>query len=676
MKKIYFLWLCLVSILFMSGCSNDIKKTDNSDLVEIVDENTNVIVEEEETQPVELVKLYLDVQNNNIDTRDINNISILVDDKECIVVDNEKYYSSLIEVEKGQHIVSFVFNGIESVENEKRIEVSEDMTVEIEVTADENTLNIKNFETINSVADSQIEYSSFVGMNVTEALKKAETLHFVYIEIVSDNEILNPEEWEINGENRSEGEVLDKNARIELTATKVYSNLYFDLDFVENLFFSKYDIDLFVDDHLFQTLKHGKYYTGIEKVHNGKHTIKFCKASDNSVFSTKEIEIQKDSTFKSKLETESNEIKIEEYQFVDSIVGAELLVPNVVGAFLTDAQKSLEQIGFSNVSYQPFGDIWDTSNWIVTTQSVNSNTVTDKNTAILLNCVQAVDFLTQNYLGKSLEEVLNNVDMYGHNVVFKSYLYDSDITSELKALESEERDEWVVKQASVDNKTIIVKMVYRGYVEVPNLKGLEVNEAVKSMKNLGFSGVVVCDENNNVIEYTDGYLVDSQSVDGGKKVNADGKIVLNCRKKMYESNSSSTSNEKPNPDNSTVVYHEVTNDERAKYKRYIIDESDYDKKIQKIYDIIKEEGITQQSQIEFLAALNNMYIYKYSCDYCDVFGAVTHYHYQICGSKKTGYFITGSGGIMLKFKNKFLDYLITSDTNTKDISVYIHKAND
>ena len=83
-------------------------------------------------------------------------------------------------------------------------------------------------------------------------------------------------------------------------------NVYFDVDFMENLFFNTYDLELYLDDTKIGTLAHGKPYTKMHSTTPGKHIITFYKDEDHSVKNSEDIEITKEGTLKCHVEAHSD----------------------------------------------------------------------------------------------------------------------------------------------------------------------------------------------------------------------------------------------------------------------------------------------------------------------------------------------------------------------------------
>lgn len=88
-------------------------------------------------------------------------------------------------------------------------------------------------------------------------------------------------------------------------------NIDIEVECVENLIFSKYDVDIYVDDVFIGTLNHGntnKYYKILPK---GIYTIKFMGADDEEITGEVDVMISKDENIKLKISCSSLSIDVE-----------------------------------------------------------------------------------------------------------------------------------------------------------------------------------------------------------------------------------------------------------------------------------------------------------------------------------------------------------------------------
>ncbi len=82
------------------------------------------------------------------------------------------------------------------------------------------------------------------------------------------------------------------------------------VNFIENSVFSKYDVDLYVDDVRVGTYRHGISFTDTVTIVPGEHDIVFSKAGDSSVSGTAHVEIHGDSEFSCTINCERKQVRV------------------------------------------------------------------------------------------------------------------------------------------------------------------------------------------------------------------------------------------------------------------------------------------------------------------------------------------------------------------------------
>lgn len=90
-----------------------------------------------------------------------------------------------------------------------------------------------------------------------------------------------------------------------------------ELECIENLLFSKYDIDIYVDDTEIGTLEHGATDTFEVKLEEGAHTLKVTKEDDNDVDGKVEFTVSEDKVLRYKLSLSNSQVEIEEVVVVE-----------------------------------------------------------------------------------------------------------------------------------------------------------------------------------------------------------------------------------------------------------------------------------------------------------------------------------------------------------------------
>lgn len=100
------------------------------------------------------------------------------------------------------------------------------------------------------------------------------------------------------------------NKRMYITVEIPEYDIDLEVKCIENLIFSKYDIEVYVDDSLEGTVDHGTTETYSSTLKRGTHKIKFVNAEDSSVYSEANVDITKEETVKFEISCSSSEINV------------------------------------------------------------------------------------------------------------------------------------------------------------------------------------------------------------------------------------------------------------------------------------------------------------------------------------------------------------------------------
>lgn len=79
-----------------------------------------------------------------------------------------------------------------------------------------------------------------------------------------------------------------------------------------NLIFSKYDVDVYIDDEKVVTIKHGENYVDIVKLTEGKHALVFKNKDDKSVEGKVEFLIKEDTKLNYQIHCNNDKVRIKE----------------------------------------------------------------------------------------------------------------------------------------------------------------------------------------------------------------------------------------------------------------------------------------------------------------------------------------------------------------------------
>lgn len=145
-------------------------------------------------------------------------------------------------------------------------------------------------------------------------------------------------------------------------------NVTVEIECVENWIFSKYDVDVLVDEANEGTITHGSTETFELVLKKGTHNIGFENADDESVVGNVEVVIEKDETIKLKIsctssgidvelisgkQTESNEKpKEENTESQTSKIAVTMSEDDFKGMNYEDAEAKFREMGFTSFEYK------------------------------------------------------------------------------------------------------------------------------------------------------------------------------------------------------------------------------------------------------------------------------------------------------------------------------------
>ncbi len=151
-----------------------------------------------------------------------------------------------------------------------------------------------------------------------------------------------------------------------------------EIECVENLLFSTYDVDVYIDDMFEGTIEHGATETFEVIMTKGTYEVRFENADDDEVIGKVTIDIQKDETLKYKISCTSSKISVEtivgtagssDDETTDNGQGdnteettpPETEAPKItvtmseddfIGMLYTDAEAKLREMGFTVFEYE------------------------------------------------------------------------------------------------------------------------------------------------------------------------------------------------------------------------------------------------------------------------------------------------------------------------------------
>ena len=320
---------------------------------------------------------------------------------------------------------------------------------------------------------------------------------------------------------------------LELTTQPSYAaehSLYLDIHFVGNWIFDTYDVEVYLDDELIDTIPHGKDFTHlIENVEDGEHTVMFCSEDSDDAKGEESVEIKGDTTFKCTIYAHSNEINIENVETEGNVDKAFIPVPEMKGLVLSIAEEELKTAGFVNVSSKAESDsVWDSGNWVVTGQNIEAGNTADKSEEIVLTCKKTEEYLGGFINGLSIPEAAAKAEELGFSVSFVSNVNGGSLNSNISGMDDDEKENWKVD--SIDPASgkpeAELGMLYHGERTVPDVVGMSLYDAEQTLKNAEFNSVDYESFNGDSIWLSSNWEVLYQNVAPGSDYNAMDNIHL------------------------------------------------------------------------------------------------------------------------------------------------------
>lgn len=304
-----------------------------------------------------------------------------------------------------------------------------------------------------------IDVNKMPYLKAVEALTEA---GFSYITANLPNNA-DPTEYIVTGQSAPAGKRLHANEQIKLDCEKK-CKIYIDIKVLTNVLFGTYDVSVFFDNEEKGRVPNGEEFATLLDTYTGTHTILFRKSGSTSPNVSKVLDISGDMTYSCTLSRDTSTIEIRNEQITDNIHNAELVVGNVTGLNLSEAEKRLKEIGFSNLRGEPYGDIWKKDNWIVISQSVPEGTIAGKTERITLNCISLDEYYSNNSVGKNLNEVLEFAAHNNIKIIFENE-NRTKITDKVDSMDQKTKNDWIVKSAqqySGSENTALMIIVFTG----------------------------------------------------------------------------------------------------------------------------------------------------------------------------------------------------------------------
>lgn len=145
---------------------------------------------------------------------------------------------------------------------------------------------------------------------------------------------------------------------VYISITEPEFKVNIEVECVENWVFSKYDVDVSIDDMFEGTIAHGDTETFETVLKRGNHTISFESADDDTLDGKVEMNVSKDETIKLKISCSSSGVDVEvvsgttaeDAEKAKNMAGAPDVWTNLLEKHYEEVKKQFEDAGFTNIT--------------------------------------------------------------------------------------------------------------------------------------------------------------------------------------------------------------------------------------------------------------------------------------------------------------------------------------
>ncbi len=313
------------------------------------------------------------------------------------------------------------------------------------------------------------------------------------------------------------------------------ADLYLDIDFKENLFMDKYNVELAFDDDKIDVLTHGKYYTKmLHDVTEGQHSLTFSKEGNSKVISKIDIEVTSSTSFKATVTTHGKSIDIKDVMLSEDLSKSAIEVPSVEYLLLSEASDVLKESGLGNVNWvSADGDSINVlKNWVVTSQNIQAGKTCDQNDEIVLECKLAEQFFKEWFLGRSYQDALSNAEKIHYKPSTIHELTGDPMGERINECPSEDIPYWIVNNVEYQgNRELTLNMIFTGSRAVPVVKGKTLAEAEEILTSMDFSDVRRAPVGEQSIGKAENWIVVDQVLENEQEIYVDQPVILTVEHK-------------------------------------------------------------------------------------------------------------------------------------------------
>jgi len=297
------------------------------------------------------------------------------------------------------------------------------------------------------------------------------------------------------------------------------------IEFENNLFMDRLDVDVHWDDQQLAVLEHGQNFAKLLRDSNKKHRLTFYLHDKHKIVNELEVDVNGETTLLCTIKTHKRKIDIKNIEKLANADIAKRKVEDIHGRLCSEAVRILNESGLSNHKIFYDGSEKNNDKLIVVgqTPAPGSRILYDEEVGI--ECEEFTVFCQKNFDGLPLKEAVDNAKKEDVSVGYCP-LGKSELTkySYDKIIGDTSIDDWIVESA-VYQSEIILQLVFNGKTVMPNLLGKAADKA---------SGVL---HKNHIYNYSynkkkselTSCLVAAQSISPGSDVDSSSKpITITC----------------------------------------------------------------------------------------------------------------------------------------------------
>lgn len=358
------------------------------------------------------------------------------------------------------------------------------------------------------ISDSEDSFSVYVGeINIDEFnsyVAECEQMGFSIDSEKTEKEFIAKNEGSFSLNVKYEG-----NNVIYICVDEPDFTVEYEVECVENLIFSKYDVDIYIDDWEEETLEHGKKETFSTVLSRGSHTFKFVSTEDDSLTGEVKFDILKDEKLKLKISCSSSGISIK----------------TIIGPSSVEDKENPTDYTLDYNDSQSFEQALNNGTK-VNGKIVQFNVVEYKpDSSLGINCWSGehLNFISENELSVSAGDIIiGRVKSEPTKVLGSWQIYYEVLSINGKVVESA-----TTSKSEEENKIAMPK-------DSADYAGQKATDVEREFKDLGFTNIVfhhvTTTDSNNPDGQVTSVSAANKSFDKNSKFAKDVEIIIYCWK--------------------------------------------------------------------------------------------------------------------------------------------------